>query len=122
MPDLQVAIDPGNNEILVKGKTITPGYYRKPEETASVFTEDGFFRTGDAGRLEGDTLYFLERIKDLFKTSNGKYISPQAIELSMSGNTYIEQCVVIADNYKFVSAFIIPTFEALDKYAHSKNI
>lgn len=122
MPDLQVAIDPENNEILVKGKTITPGYYRKPEETAKVFTEDGFFRTGDAGRLEGDTLYFLERIKDLFKTSNGKYIAPQAIELSMSGNKYIEQCVVIADNYKFVSALIIPNFETLEKYAHAKNI
>lgn len=122
MPDLQVKIDPENNEILVKGKTITSGYYKKPEETAKAFTEDGFFRTGDAGRLEGDTLYFLERIKDLFKTSNGKYIAPQAIELSMSGNTYIEQCVAIADKYKFVSALIIPNFEALEKYAHSKNI
>ncbi len=122
MPDLRVKIDPENNEILVKGKTITSGYYKKPEETAKAFTEDGFFRTGDAGRLEGDTLYFLERIKDLFKTSNGKYIAPQAIELSMSGNTYIEQCVAIADKYKFVSALIIPNFEALEKYAHSKNI
>lgn len=122
MPDLQVKIDPENSEILVKGKTITSGYYKKPEETAKVFTEDGFFRTGDAGRLEGETLYFLERIKDLFKTSNGKYIAPQAIELSMSGNNYIEQCIVIADNYKFVSALIIPNFEALEKYALSKNI
>jgi long-chain acyl-CoA synthetase len=122
MPDLQVRIDPQNNEILVKGKTITSGYYQKPEETAKVFTEDGFFRTGDAGRLEGETLYFLERIKDLFKTSNGKYIAPQAIELSVSGNKYIEQCVVIADSYKFVSALIVPNFEALESYAQSKHI
>lgn len=122
MPDIDVRIDNETNEILVRGKTITPGYYRKPEETAKVFTEDGFFRTGDAGRLEGDTLYFLERIKDLFKTSNGKYIAPQAIELSMSGNAYIEQCVVIADTYKFVSALIIPNFESLENYAHKKGL
>jgi len=122
MPDIDVRIDNETNEILVKGKTITPGYYRKPEETAKVFTEDGFFRTGDAGRLEGDTLYFLERIKDLFKTSNGKYIAPQAIELSMSGNAYIEQCVAIADTYKFVSALIVPNFESLENYARKKGI
>ena len=122
MPDIQVKIDPENNEILVKGKTITSGYYNKPEETAKSFTEDGFFRTGDAGRLEGDTVFFLERIKDLFKTSNGKYIAPQAIELSMSGNKYIEQCVVIADSRKFVSALIIPNFDSLESYAQGKNI
>ncbi|MDR2679712.1 MAG: long-chain fatty acid--CoA ligase [Tannerella sp.] len=122
MPGLEVRIDGSNSEILVKGKTITPGYYKKPEETAKVFTEDGFFRTGDAGRLEGDTLFFLERIKDLFKTSNGKYIAPQAIELSLSGNAYIEQCVVIADTYKFVSALIVPDFEHLENYARKKDI
>ncbi|MDR0575363.1 MAG: long-chain fatty acid--CoA ligase [Tannerella sp.] len=122
MPELEVRIDGNNNEILVKGKTVTPGYYKKPEETAKVFTEDGFFRTGDAGRLEGNTLYFLERIKDLFKTSNGKYIAPQGIELSMSGNAYIEQCAVIADAYKFVSALIVPNFHALENYAQKKNI
>lgn len=122
MPDLEVRIDNDTQEILVKGKTITPGYYRKPEETAKAFTEDGFFRTGDAGRLDGETLFFLERIKDLFKTSNGKYIAPQAIELSMSGNAYIEQCVVIADTYKFVSALIIPNFEALESFALKKGI
>ena len=122
MPDIQVRIDPENNEILVKGKTVTSGYYNKPEETAKAFTEDGFFRTGDAGRLEGETVYFLERIKDLFKTSNGKYIAPQAIELSMSGNKYIEQCVAIGDTYKFVSALIVPNFASVEDYARSKNI
>jgi long-chain acyl-CoA synthetase len=122
MPGLQVRIDPQNNEILVKGKTVTSGYYQKPAETAGAFTPDGFFRTGDAGRLDGDTLYFVERIKDLFKTSNGKYIAPQAIELSVSGNKYIEQCVVIGDGYKFVSALIVPNFEALESYAQAGNI
>jgi long-chain acyl-CoA synthetase len=122
MPDLEIRIDSRNNEILVKGKTVTPGYYKKPDETAKVFTEDGFFRTGDAGRLEGDTLFFTERIKDLFKTSNGKYIAPQAIELRLSGNAFIEQSVVIADTYKFVSALIVPNFQALENYARTKAI
>jgi len=122
MPDVEVKIDPLNNEILVKGKTITSEYYKKPEETAKAFTEDGFFRTGDAGRLEGDTLYFLERIKDLYKTSNGKYIAPQAIELSLSGNMYIEQCAVIGDEHKFVSALIVPAFTALEAYAAKHKI
>jgi Long-chain acyl-CoA synthetases (AMP-forming) len=122
MPDVQVRIDPDNNEILVKGKTVTSGYYNKPEETAKVFTEDGFFRTGDAGKLEGNTVFFLERIKDLFKTSNGKYVAPQAIELSMSGNKYIEQCVAIGDTYKFVSALIVPNIAAVEDYAREKNI
>ena len=122
MPDLQVKIDPLNNEILVKGKTITSGYYKKPKETADVFTEDGFFRTGDAGRMEGDTLFFLERIKDLYKTSNGKYIAPQAIELSLSSCIFIEQCAVIANERKFVSALIVPAFPALESYAQKKGI
>ena len=122
MPDLDIRIDSANNEILVRGKTITPGYYKKPEETDKVFTDDGFFRTGDAGRLEGDVLFFSERIKDLFKTSNGKYIAPQAIELSLSGNTYIEQCAVIADTYKFASALIVPNFDSLENFAQKKGI
>jgi long-chain acyl-CoA synthetase len=122
MPDLQVKIDPSNDEILVKGKTVMTEYYNKPEETAKVFTEDGFFRTGDAGRLEGDTLFFLERMKDLYKTSNGKYIAPQAIELSLSGNNYIEQCAVIGDEHKFVSALIVPSFVALEAYAEKNGI
>ena len=122
MPDIEVRIDSVNNEILVKGKTITPGYYKNPEETAKIFTEDGFFRTGDSGRLEGDTLFFTERIKDLFKTSNGKYIAPQAIELCLSGSSFIEQSVIIADTYKFVSALIVPNFGTLENYAHNKGI
>ncbi|MDR0796091.1 MAG: long-chain fatty acid--CoA ligase [Tannerella sp.] len=122
MPDVEVKISPENNEILVKGKTILTAYHNKPDDTAKSFTEDGFFRTGDAGRLEGDTLFFLERIKDLFKTSNGKYIAPQAIELCLSGNKYIEQCAVIADEHKFVSVLIVPSFPALEAYAVKNNI
>lgn len=122
MPGVQVKIDPGNNEILVKGKTVMSGYYNKPEETKKAFTEDGFFRTGDAGRLEGNTLFFTERIKDLYKTSNGKYIAPQAIEMVMSGDNYIEQIAVIGDQRKFVSALIVPAYPLLEKYAEEKGI
>ena len=122
MPGVQVKIDPGNNEILVKGKTVMSGYYNKPEETKKAFTEDGFFRTGDAGRLEGNTLFFTERIKDLYKTSNGKYIAPQAIEMVMSGDNYIEQIAVIGDQRKFVSALIVPVYPLLEKYAGEKGI
>jgi long-chain acyl-CoA synthetase len=122
MPGIEVKIDERNNEILVKGKTVTPGYYNKPAETADAFTEDGFFRTGDAGRLENGDLFFLERIKDLFKTSNGKYIAPQAIESSLTANPYIEQCIVIGDTRKFVSALIVPNFISLEKYALQKGV
>lgn len=122
MPGVQVKIDPGNNEILVKGNTVMSGYYNKPEETRKAFTEDGFFRTGDAGRLEGNTLFFTERIKDLYKTSNGKYIAPQAIEMVMSGDNYIEQIAVIGDQRKFVSALIVPAYPLLEKYAGEKGL
>ena len=122
LPGVQVKIDPGTNEILVKGKTVMSGYYNKPEETKRAFTEDGFFRTGDAGRLEGNTLFFTERIKDLYKTSNGKYIAPQAIEMVMSGDNYIEQIAVIGDQRKFVSALIVPAYPLLEKYAGEKGI
>ena len=98
------------------------GFYNKPLENAKAFTEDGFFRTGDAGRLEGDTLFFLERIKDLYKTSNGKYIAPQAIEMAMNGDKYIEQVAVIGDQRKFVSALVVPAYPLLEKYAEEKGL
>jgi len=122
MPDVQVRIDESNNEILIKGKTVTSGYYNKPEENAKAFTEDGFFRTGDAGHLEGNTLYFMERIKDLYKTSNGKYIAPQAIEMLIGNDKYIEQVAVIGDERKFVGALIVPNFPMLESYAERKEI
>ncbi len=121
MPDVQVKIGE-NNEILLKGKTITKGYYKKPEATAEVFTEDGWFKTGDAGYIKGDTLYLTERIKDLFKTSNGKYISPQALETKIAIDRYIDQIAIIADERKFVSALIVPIYPNVESYAKANGI
>ena len=122
MPALQVKIDPETSEILIKGPTVTRGYYNNPEADAEAFTPDGYFRTGDAGRLEGNVLYFTERIKDLFKTANGKYIAPQMIEGLLTVDPLFEQVAVIADGYKFVSALIYPNWEALGRVARHRGI
>ena len=121
MPDLEIKIGE-NNEILLRGKTIMSGYYHKAEATAKAIDKDGWFHTGDSGYLEGRTLFLKERIKDLFKTSNGKYISPQAIETKLAVDQYFEQVAVIADRYKFVSALIVPNYKAVEAYAKSKGI
>lgn len=122
LPGLEVKIG-ADNEILVKGPTVMRGYYNKPEETEAVFTEDGFFRTGDAGYFdESGALILTERIKDLFKTSNGKYIAPQALESRLGEDKYIEQVAVIGDNRKFVTAIIVPAIEAVKEYARKKKI
>ena len=122
MPALHVKIDPETSEILIKGPTVTRGYYNNPEADAEAFTTDGYFRTGDAGRLEGNVLYFTERIKDLFKTANGKYIAPQMIEGLLTVDPLFEQVAVIADGYKFVSALIYPNWEALRREARHRGI
>ena len=122
LPELQFKIGP-NNEILVKGDTVMQGYYNKPKETAEAFTADGWFRTGDAGLIsENGSLILTERIKDLFKTSNGKYIAPQALESRLGEDRYIEQVAVIGDQRKYVTAIIIPAFEALKEYASKHKI
>ncbi|MEG0011272.1 MAG: long-chain fatty acid--CoA ligase [Muribaculaceae bacterium] len=122
LPNIQVKIGE-QNEILVKSDTVMKGYYNKPEETAKVLSADGWFRTGDAGCInaEGD-LVLTERLKDLFKTSNGKYIAPQAIETRLSEDKYIDQVAVIGDQRKYVTAIIIPVYEALKDYAENKRI
>ena len=120
MPDVQVRIGE-NSEIQIKGKTVTAGYYNKPQVNEESYI-DGWFRTGDAGRFENGVLYFTERIKDLYKTSNGKYIAPQAIELTLSGDKYIEQVAVIGDDRKFVSALIVPAYSVIEAYAKENNI
>ena len=110
------------SEILLKGPTITKGYYNREDLTRQAFTEDGYFRTGDAGYLKNGELFLKERIKDLFKTSNGKYIAPQMIESKILVDKYIDQIAVIADQRKFVSALIIPVYGMLEEYARAHNI
>ncbi len=121
MPDVEVKIGE-NDEILLRGKTITTGYYKKPEATAAAIDKDGWFHTGDAGYLKGGHLYLTERIKDLFKTSNGKYISPQALETKLAIDRYIDQIAIIADQRKFVSALIVPVYGLVKEYAKEKGL
>ena len=112
-----------NDEILAKGNGIMKGYYNKPEETTKVFTEDGWFKTGDAGKIdENGMLFITDRIKDLMKTSNGKYIAPQQIENILTNNNFIQQIVLIAEGRQFVSALIVPNFEFLKDHLKKNNI
>ncbi|WP_373777720.1 long-chain fatty acid--CoA ligase [Glaesserella sp.] len=122
MPNAEVKIGE-NNEILVRGGMVMRGYYKKPEETAASFTDDGFLKTGDAGEMDAQgNLFITDRIKELMKTSNGKYIAPQYIEGKIGKDKFIEQIAVIADAKKYVSALIVPCFESLEEYAKQLNI
>ena len=109
-------------EVLLKGPTITIGYYNRNDLTKAAFTEDGYFRTGDSGYLKDGELFLKERIKDLFKTSNGKYIAPQMIESKILVDKYIDQIAIIADQRKFVSALIIPVYPLLEEFAREHGI
>lgn len=111
-----------NDEILLRGKTITPGYYKKDSQTKEAIDEDGWFHTGDAGYMKNGELYLRERIKDLFKTSNGKYIAPQMIESKLVLDRYFDQAVIVADKRKFVSALIVPSYQLLEQYAREHGI
>jgi long-chain acyl-CoA synthetase len=121
MPHMQVKFGE-NDEILLKGPAITKGYYKKEAATKASFTEDGWFRTGDAGYMKDGFLFLTERIKDLFKTSNGKYIAPQAIETKMVVDRYIDQISIIADERKFVAALIVPDYGLVKQFAEKKGI
>jgi len=121
MPNLQVKIG-HENEILLKGDTIFTGYYRNAEATNAAFTPDGWFKTGDAGYMNGNAIVLTDRIKDLFKTSNGKYIAPQEIETRLSLDAYIEQAATIGDERNFVTAIIAPAIPAIEEYAQKQNL
>ena len=122
LPGIKVRID-DNGEILVKGGTVTPGYYNNPEANAAAFTDDGYFRTGDAGHFTpSGALVLTERVKDLFKTSNGKYIAPQMMESRLAENKYIDEVAVIGDRRKFVTALVVPNLSHLRRWADDKGI
>ena len=111
-----------DNEVLLKGPTITKGYYHRDTTNAKVFDEEGFFHTGDAGYMKDGELFLTERIKDLFKTSNGKYIAPQQVESLLLVDKFIDQVAVIADQRKFVSALIVPEFRLVEDWAREHHI
>ncbi|MDE7510184.1 MAG: AMP-binding protein, partial [Muribaculaceae bacterium] len=122
LPDVLVKISE-EGEILVKGPSVTPGYYNNPKANAEAFTEDGFFRTGDAGYLTEDgAIVLTERVKDLFKTSNGKYIAPQMLESRLAENKFIDEAAVIGDQRKYVTALIVPNISQLRAWCASKGI
>jgi long-chain acyl-CoA synthetase len=121
MPDVQVKIGE-DDEIMLKGKTIFPGYYNNPKANAASFTEDGWFKTGDAGYIKDNKIVLTDRIKDLFKTSNGKYIAPQEIETRLQVDKYIEQVAVIGDERNYVTAIIAPSIPDLEAYAKKNKI
>lgn len=122
LPGVEIRIG-AENEIQARGSGIMKGYFNKPEETKNVFTEDGWFKTGDAGNIDDQgNLTITERIKDLLKTSNGKYIAPQQVENILSNNNYIQQVMVVAEGRQFVSALIVPNFEFLKGELSKMNI
>ncbi len=121
LDQLQVKISK-QGEILVKGPTIMRGYYNKPEATAETII-DGWLHTGDAGNIDAEgNLQLTERIKELMKTSGGKYIAPQRVEGALIREPLIEQVAIIADARHFVSALIVPAFEALEQHAKQLGI
>jgi len=121
MPGVLVKLSE-KNEIMVKGPTVFRGYYNKPEATAEAL-QDGWYMTGDQGKFTADgNLVMTDRLKDMFKTSGGKYISPQKIELLIGQDNLIEQVIAIGDNRRFISALIVPSFEQLKTHAEKLGI
>ncbi len=121
LPEIEIKLGK-DDEILVRGDTVTRGYYNRPEDTAEAF-EDGWLKTGDAGRIdENGNLYIVDRIKELMKTSNGKYIAPQRVEGKVSCCPFIEQVAIVADAKNYVTALIVPAFESLEAWAKDKGL
>ncbi|MBP7602455.1 MAG: long-chain fatty acid--CoA ligase [Spirochaetes bacterium] len=122
VPLMQVRISP-EGEIQAKSPSMMKGYWNKPELTKEMFTQDGWIKTGDVGYIDDEGYVTItDRIKDLFKTSGGKYISPQQIETLLKEDIYFEQVAAIGDQRKFVSALIVPGFEPLANWAKKNTI
>jgi long-chain acyl-CoA synthetase len=121
IPDVKIRIAP-DGEILAKGPNIMKGYYKKEAETREVF-EDGWFKTGDIGHIDGDGfLVITDRKKDIIVTSGGKNVAPQPIENLLKTIPYVSTAVVIGDRKRFVAALIVPNFEKLEEYARNVGI
>jgi long-chain acyl-CoA synthetase len=112
-----------DGEIEVSGPNVMLGYYNKPEATTEAFTADGWLKTGDIGRLDGDGfLLITDRKKELFKTSGGKYIAPAPVEQMIKMSRFVNQVVLVGSERKFPAALIVPNFEQLASYAKIKNL
>lgn len=122
VPLLDVRIS-DEGEIQVKGPNVMIGYYKDPELTAEMFTEDGYIKTGDIGFIDDEGyVHITDRIKDMFKTSGGKYIAPQQIEILLKEDHFFENIATIGDGWNYVTALIVPAFEALEPYAKEQGI
>lgn len=118
--DVKIADD---GEILVKGPSISPGYYKNEEATREVIDEAGYLHTGDIGEITPDGfLKITDRKKEMFKTAGGKYVAPQAVENKLMESTLIAQVMVIGENQRFPAALIVPAFEELEKWCKHKGI
>jgi len=123
LPGVEVRLDPQTNEILARGPNIMMGYYHLPQATAEVIDAEGWFHTGDQGEwVDGKFLKITDRIKELFKTSGGKYVAPQALENKFKESYLIEQIAAIGNDRRFVSALIVPSFVALEDWAKQQGI
>jgi long-chain acyl-CoA synthetase len=122
LPDVEIKIG-DNGEILCKGPNVTQGYYKRPDYTREVFDEDGWFHTGDVGELvDGRFLKITDRVKEIFKTSGGKFVAPQPIENKMKESLFIEQIMVIGENRNFAAALIVPKYDFILKWAKLKKL
>ena len=122
IPGVEIMID-DNGEILAKGPNVMMGYYKKPAETKAVIDRQGWFHTGDIGELiDGKYLKITDRVKEVFKTSGGKFVAPQPIENKMKESPFIEQIMVIGENRKFPAALIIPNFSYVEKWAKKRGL
>jgi long-chain acyl-CoA synthetase len=121
LKNVQVKIA-ADGEVYAKGDNIMLGYYKQPELTAEAIDAEGWFHTGDIGTFEGRFLKITDRKKEMFKTSGGKYITPQAIENKLKESRFIEQAMVIGEHEKFPSAFIVPAFAALKQWCEKQGI
>ena len=118
--ELKFAAD---GELLVRGPSVFPGYWKKPEANAECFDSEGFFRTGDIAHLDKDGfLYITDRKKELLKTSGGKLVAPQPIENKLKTNALVAQAALVGDKHKFCSAIISPNFQALETWARQHGI
>ncbi len=112
-----------DGEITVKGPSVFKGYFKNEEMTKEVFTEDGYFKTGDIGHIDEEGyLHITDRKKEMFKTSGGKYVAPQVIENQAKASKFIEQIMVVGDGEKMPCALIQPDFNFVQHWAERKSI